>query len=146
MQYIQLILICGLAILVLAVLGLSLLNKDLWQQSQLAGVALPLHKLILLKQKGIPVRVLIDAYARTRHTHYDLSFEHYLDIHHRGGNPTRVSMALASAHAAGLKVDQEDIIDVELHRMDAFDYVHQEIQKLREATRRPGMPRFRASE
>ena len=123
MQYVPLgifILAAGAVLLVLAVF---LRHRELWERAQMAHCKLSLLRLIKLQHEGVPVGVLLDCYIRTRHAKMDISFERYLDLYRSGGNPTRVSMALVSAQAAGLKFDFDTLADIELHRQDAFEHV-----------------------
>lgn len=131
MLYAELFLVLAVAMVVLGFMAVCLMNRELWLQSQLAGADVSLFKLVRLRYRGVPVRTLVDAHARTRNTSYPVTFNHYLNLYHRGGNPTRVSMALASAHAVRLPLDIDTLFDVELHQMDAFNYVQAEIQKQR---------------
>ena len=114
---------------VLGALCVFLCYRELWQRAQMVHAGLGFFRLMTLQHRGIPVRVLLDAYIRTRHARIDVPFENYLVLHRSGGNTTRVSMALVTAHAAHLDYDFDELADIELHKQDAFEHIQGEIQK-----------------
>lgn len=123
MQYITLGIVVFAAGFVLLALAVFLRYRELWQRAQMAHCKQPFVRLILLHHQGVPVRVLLDSYIRTRHAKIDVPFERYLTLYRSGGNPTRVSMALVTARAAHLDLDFDTLADIELHKQDAFEHV-----------------------
>ena len=119
-SYLELWIVIIAATAVLGALGVFLRYRELWQRAQMVHANLGFFRLMLLEHSGIPVRVLLDSYIRTRHARIDVPFESYLALHRSGGNTTRVSMALVTAQASRLEYDFEALADVELHKQDAF--------------------------
>lgn len=103
--------------------------REDWQRAMLVKADLSFFRLLQLRRERAPVRDLLDSYIRTRHAHVDVTFDQYLNLYRSGGNPSRVSMALVTARASNLEFNFDHLADIELHKKDAFEYVHEEIEK-----------------
>lgn len=123
MPYVKLGIVVLAAGAVLLALAIFLRYRELWQRAQIVHCNQSFLRLIRLHHQGVPVRVLLDSYIRTRHAKIDVPFERYLALYRSGGNPTRVSMALVTARAANLEFDFDTLADIELHKQDAFEHV-----------------------
>lgn len=133
--YLKLIPVILLALTVIAGLAIFLRYREIWQQGQTVRAGLSFRMIMRLDRQGVPVRTLLDSYIRTRQSRMQIPFDCYLELHQRGGNSTRVSMAMVLAKSSGLDLSFKDLCDIELHRMDAFNYVDQQIQAQKESTK-----------
>ena len=128
-SYVELWLVVIATLMVLGGLAVFLRYREDWSRALMVRADLSFIRMLQLERQGIPVRVLLDSYIRTRHARIDVSFDQYLTLHRSGGNPTRVSMALVAAHIGDLPYDFDAMADIELHKKDAFEFVQDEIQK-----------------